>query len=160
MTIWYTLHVPQCERRIAESLGAEFDWDTKMWVCSKGRYSSGAFKRWHSRTTWTTVVVFVDFAEVAKAKQAGCRFSPERRRWFYDASVPAAQLPRWIRERLMPPAKQLFKVPFDKKHEAKAAGACWDRDRSAWALPLGAKPPASLLKYAVAAEAEGANPSK
>jgi hypothetical protein len=160
MTIWYTLQVPQCERRIAHSLGAEFDWHTKTWSCSKGRYQSEAFKRWRSRTTWTTFLVFVEFAEVAQAKQAGCRFSPERRRWFYHASVGADELPTWIRDRLKPPAKQLFKLPFDKRHEAKAAGACWDRDRSAWTLPLGVKPPESLLQYAVVANAEGANPSK
>jgi hypothetical protein len=70
MTIWYTLQAPQCERRIAQSLGAEFDWHTKTWSCSKGRYQSEAFRRWRSRTTWTTFLVFVDFTEVAQAKQA------------------------------------------------------------------------------------------
>ncbi len=137
MTIWHVLHVPLSERRIAQSLGAEFDWPTKTWLCSKGRYRSQAFKRWHSRTTWKTFLIFTDYAEVAQAKQAGCRFSPERRRWFYDASVDVDQLPTWIRQRLTPPAKQLFKLPFEKKMKQRPrerAGTVTEaRGRCRWA---------------------------
>ncbi len=155
MMIWHTLYVPQCERRIAQSLGHE---DV---VLFEGTLPESGVQ---------TLALTRDMEDVSNilrilrgSTSKGCRLQVFARagfrRWFYDATVDADQLPTWIRQRLTPPAKQLFKLPFDKKHEAKAAGACWDRDRSAWTLPLGVKPPDSMLQYAVAAEAHGANPS-
>jgi hypothetical protein len=75
VTKWHRLYVPQSERFMAKAMGARFRWLQKAWLCSQGRYKSKAFERWRSQATWTSYVVFVDYAEREQAKRLGCRFS-------------------------------------------------------------------------------------
>jgi hypothetical protein len=158
MTNWHRLHVPQCERGLAKALGARWCWEQKAWLCSKGRFHTRQFERWHSQATWKSYVLFVSFAEREQAKRWGARYSPSDKKWHYDSSVDTDQLPSWVREHLKPPAKQVLRVPFAEKHLDKQAGAQWDADRRAWTMPIGVKLPEALAQYAVA-EPAAASPA-
>ena len=149
MTKWYRLHVPRGEGRAAQALGAEFCSDTKTWMCSKGRFQSSAFKRWRSLDCWRTHVVFVEFEERGHAKQYGCRWSTERRLWFYDTTQEPAKLPLWVREHLTLRAKEVYRVPYEQRDLAKKQGGHWDAARRAWALPPGVFPCETLRNYRV-----------
>ena len=85
----------------------------------------------------------VPFRDKDLAKAAGAQWDKEAKAWFAPPGAEMSEFTAWIERRRDPKPVDLDKmafvldVPFERKEEAKAAGANWDSARKVWFAPKG-----------------------
>ena len=97
----------------------------------------------------------VSFKEVARVKLLGCHWMLTMKTWMYDLPRDDAQVDPWIRDRLEPPPMTYYRLPYDQRQIAKAAGAKFDFELKVW---CDQPPPLELVRYTVVPKAAAAAP--
>jgi hypothetical protein len=142
MTKFMPLFVPYAERRLAQSLGAEWYPRARRWVCSTTRYRSAKFKRWRDASCLQHVRVYPDSTPqgIVAAKAHDCAWDATKKEWFVDITSTDTLTP-WHLDRLVPPPEHVLRVSYDEREHAKRRGARWNTAMKAWVLctrePLG-----------------------
>ena len=156
MTKWRAICVPYHHRRHVRNLGCVWDYRLQLWCCNSTQFRHKSFKQYRTKQ-FSTTQVHISFKEVAPAKSMGCRWLPAAKQWAYDLPDDDTLIDPWIRDRLAPPVMDFFRVPYELRDVAKAAGARFDFGLKLWCLPARERPHSSQLQpYAVVPKAGAA----
>lgn len=131
MVVWHALEVPFAEQDIARSLGAK--WHEGSFHCNATQWKSREFKRWHDRTAWRRVKIYIGDgpAERAAAKWYRCMFDPASVSWYVEITHKSSIL-AWHRARLEPLPEYALRVTYAEHEEAKREGCRWRPNLRRW----------------------------